>query len=167
MANLPGGMILSGFGGNIAFNKRDGTGFYRVDVAGWELENIHINKECPHSGSVGAISRRRTGLDWKCKANIWFTAGNSIERYLRSGWGFETILYLSSHDAWLGYGVTESYYYSPSALLDTIRTIDNSDGKDIIRQEITFSGNSLLFLLPEEQTAWDNYYSILSEMGEI
>jgi hypothetical protein len=163
---MPGGKLLSGFGGYLTV-KNVGGSPVRIDVAGWELENIHINKECPHSGSIGAINRRRTGLDWKARCSIWTDADKPVEQYLRSGWGFAVAFYLSSLEAWTGYGLGQSYHYAPSALLNTIKTIDNSDGKDIIRQEITIDGNSLLFLLPLENAAWQVYYNQLLGLGQI
>lgn len=165
MANLPGGQILSGFGGHITATQI-GAAPVRIDVGSWSLSNIHGLQECPHSGTMGAITRRRVFLDWIATVNIWYRADQAVEQYVRTGWGIALNLYLGSPEAWLGYGLPgQSYYSAPSAMLETCTTIDNT--KDIIRQELVIKGNSLIHLLPQEQVPYDTYITELRKLGQV
>jgi hypothetical protein len=163
--NLPGGYMFAGFGGAIIIKNKDAAA-QRIEVAEWQIERKLINGECTHSGCMGAITRRRTGLDWKAKLKIWFDGALQADYQLESSLSVEISLFIGTLAAWQAYGFTDqAYYWAPSGLVDTIRTIDSSEGRDVVRQEITLDGNSLMFLRPVDEVAAQAYIAASTAKG--
>lgn len=165
---LPGGYLFAGFGGYIvAKRKTDGIDGIRLDVAEWRVERRYNPAECTHSGCQGAITRRQAGYDYTVELKVWFDGANQPDPLLESGWTVELVLWISHAQKWSDYGFNEqSRYYSPSAIIESIRTIDNSQSRDtdndVVRQEITLKGNSLMFLLPAENADYVTYMNYLN-----
>lgn len=143
-----------------------------LDVSHWALNRLYRNEEVTHSGSFGAILRRRVGLDYQFRANVPWMIDNPPDVLLESGNSVSLCLWFG---AALSYpnepGILSNVgrspinkrrcYFSPSALLDRAVTITDSTGTKIIRQEVEGSGNSLVFLLPDESVLARMYLQYL------
>jgi len=164
--NLPGGKLFAGFGGYINVYPAWVTVPTRLDVAEWKLKKTYLSKKCAHSGTQGAIARRHTGVDWKLNLKVWWDATNPPELLLQSGWTCGVELAIGSPEAWLGYGFTgQGYYASPSGILTEFETTNNSEGEDIVTQNLIIEGNSHIYLLPNEQASYDTYIAYLRYKG--
>lgn len=146
-----GGDLLNGIGGYIEVAQHTTTSYVRLDVAEWQIRQQWVNVDATHSGCYGAINMRRVaiGYTFACEV-IWdltkdhpkrllqscnhiklrFRVGNPVEGQYPPGYSAE---------------IKQMYYVSPSALLESITTINNTS-KDVVRMFVKGVGSSHLFL---------------------
>lgn len=167
---IGGNGIYAGMGGYIQValpGKTSLTYFSTLDVAEWKLIKKYNFKKCGHSGSYGAINVRRTSIDWEVELKVWWNASNPPENLLQSGNSVALNLNIGDYRAWLANGVAQKHWMSPSAMLTEISAVNNSEGEDIYWQTIKMTGNSHIFLLPDEQLGYDEYIIWLRNRGEV
>jgi hypothetical protein len=166
---LPGGQIISGVGGCIFQGPYGGSTstsqVFRIDVGQWALDHKYNQADCTHSGTYGAISRRRVSYDWTFKATMPMDLSNLAELLL---WLDQSVsIRLNLGDATYqngqqpGENYVQKYYFAPSVYLRNVRTILDAAGKDVIRCEAEGEGNSLLFVMPDQATQWSNYQTAM------
>ena len=175
MVYIPPGNVLSGVGGCVyvasfgqQFTQQNST---KIDIANWVVEQIPRNAECTHSGTWGAISRRRVAWDWRARIVVPLDMKN-IPEYLLEDDG-SVALRLNIGDPTLDPGTTSSghsgdeqhYYFAPSGYLEGVRTILDAEGKDVIRQEAIVVGNSIMCILPDDNAFFTSYLNYLRGRG--
>ena len=173
MPVLPGGVIPSGVGGGIwcgaipddLTSTGDDDDYF--DVATWQLHSLYVNAECTHSGTYGAISRRQVAYDFRFSASVPYDYDNPPEQLLNDGIGVAIRFDLgdvTQDPQLIAAHEQQKFYFAPSAFIDVARTVLDARG-DVIRQDIQGSGNSLIFLFPEESAAWNDYKQYLQNRG--
>lgn len=171
MPNLPGGKILHGFGGSLQISQVNTPSvFTTLNVASWNLHPVHYLGECSHSGTVGSNTRRMVMEDWSADVKLWWEADAPPELYLNTGWGVGCRFNISSPAQWAAYDSVAHYWYAPSAILETQDILNSSESKGkegIVTVNAKLQANSLIFLLPTEQTQCDIYLMDLRGKGWI
>ena len=173
MAIPPGGLIPSGIGGGIYVGtlgdtSKDNADYF--DVAGWTLQSIYHNAECTHSGTWGAISRRLVAYDFRFTASVPFDYNEKPpEQLLNDGQsvGIRFDIGDVTQDPLLSQqnGLVQRYYFAPSCLIEEARPVLDATGRDVVREIVTGVGNSIIFLLPDENDAWNAYKGYLQGRG--
>ena len=96
MGTMPaGGLIPSGIGGCLVAGElgadlttpdcTEAKGSIEnglLDVGRWQLQELFLTGECPHSGTMGAISRRRVGYDFRYSCEIPYDYNNPADELL-------------------------------------------------------------------------------------
>ncbi len=168
----PGGRIIGGFGGRVYVNPlgTDQSAGKYFDVADWQVQSIYHNAECTHSGTFGAITRRLVAYDFRFSATVPYDYDHPPEQLLNDAQSVAVRFNLGdvtedpmAKEAGL-VASDQKYYFAPSALIDVASTTCRPGG-DVIRQQIQGSGNSVIFLCPEELTAANEYLRKLSARG--
>jgi hypothetical protein len=166
---IPGGFLIAGIGGFVNVQGVVGpNGSYvpgavpvRLHVGRWAVNRIYRNEEVTHSGSYGAILRRRVGLDYQFRAEIPFDLRTPPDMLLESGNSVALTFWMGASESYptdrAEYNVASAIsvmkrrcYWTPSALLDVATPVCDSTGTRIIRYDVQGSGNSLMFMLPDE-----------------
>jgi hypothetical protein len=164
----PGGRIPSGVGGRIYVNSLGNDqdpGSPYFDLARWHVDSIYHNAECTHSGCYGSAARRQVLYDFRFQAEVPFDIDNPPEMLL--GDSMTVCIRFNFGDvnidpAVYGMDAEQKYYFAPSCVLDNVQTILDATGRDVIRQVVQGSANSLLFFLPDQMSALQNYRAYLN-----
>ena len=175
----PGGIIPCGIGGRIYVNeiggdpmagtsvRAPGGAVPMFDVSNWQIQDIWHNAECTHSGTFGAISRRLVAFDFRWFATVAYDIENPPDTLLDTYQ--PVVIRFNIGDASLdpnqsSAGISQSFYMAPSALIDVCRTVLDATGRDVVRQEVSGSGNSVLMLINpnaeygDDSSWWYNSY---------
>lgn len=186
MSNLAGGSLYAGMGGFLKIfpnnqpqvvSNYDAIGFdpltlfgnqaYILDIAEWQLTKVFNSKKCTHSGSFGAINRRRTGIDWMATIKVFWDARNPPENLIQTGYGFAVNLFIGDYRAWIANNETQRVWTAPSAYAKQLIATNNSEGDEIYTEEWLIEGNSHISLLPDEQAFYDQYIAFLQSRNEV
>lgn len=151
-------------------------GLIGLEVSEWRL-SIHTNlAQCPHTGTYGANCRRIVLDDWSfsgsCPADLLNTPDmnlTAMDGNQRSSHTQNISLAFMLGNVQINpeavyMGMTQSWYYAPSAYLQTANPVLNAAG-DVIRMSFSGEGCGHLFLLPLEQAWCDRYLAYLDAMG--
>ena len=175
----PGGLIPSGIGGCLQVGAL-GTDLSSpapidhadqgiLDVATWSLQEMFITAECTHSGTYGAVTRRRVAYDFRFSVSIPYDYENPPDELLAGAQSIALRLNLGDvrQDPLLNQQLDASqqrFYVAPSAFLETAQPVLDARG-DVIRIQCSGVGNSLIFLFPDDQSSYSNYLSYLRSRG--
>ena len=185
MVMIPGGKVFGGTGGRIYVGDLgdmslltdtdtvpdpDGDLPTFFDVAQWQLQSLYHNAECPHSGCYGAIARRVVAYDFRFSASIPFDYDNPPEQLLNYpqsvGLRFN-LADVTQEPTAQALNIDpgdQKFYFAPSALIDdAVPVLDAA--RDVIRIQVRGSGNSIIFLLPDESDDWNDYKQYLVNRG--
>jgi hypothetical protein len=171
MPNMPGGKLIQGFGGYVTKNGWMGTTQHfieKIDVSEWILKQEYLNKRIALSGSCGAMTRHAVAGDWMAVLTLWYDCSQKEKLGIQipkfgSNWGIvlqigDPVLYPQVDPADIQVLTYAHNYRSPSGVITHVKTIDNSMGYDIVRQEVTIEGNSLMFYCISMQN--ENEYNV-------
>lgn len=168
---LPGGELIAGQGGYLyvcqgAVDPLTASQSIskRLDVSQWVGQGIYRDVECTHSGSAGAIHRRRVALDYQINLEICYDVSNPPEYLLGNSATVGFQLFIGDPAVYTNASVVKRYV-SPSAFLTVGQTIVPSKGTDIVRYICSLKGNSLMFLLPEGLALYQAYLVSLRNKG--
>jgi hypothetical protein len=138
-----------------------------LDVGRWQLQELFLTGECPHSGTMGAISRRRVGYDFRYSCEIPYDYNNPADEVLS---GATTIalrfnladatqepLLAANHAA-------QRFYIAPSCILEAAIPVLDAVG-DVIRMTCHGSGNGLIFLFPDDADSYKSYLTYMQSRG--
>ncbi len=138
-----------------------------LDVGRWQLQELFLVAECPHSGTWGAISRRRVAYDFRYSCEIPYDYNNPADELLA---GAATIALrlnladvtqeplLAANDA------DQRFYVAPSCILEMAIPVLDARG-DVIRMTCHGSGNGLIFLFPDDQESYKSYMHYMNQRG--
>lgn len=169
---IPGGAIISGIGGRIYVDSLPSdisdltSADSYFDISQYQLQIIYLNAECPHSGTFGAIARRRVGYDFTFQATLPLDQGNFPGELLEDDQSVAIRFNLadtSIEPNAVYMGMQQRYYIAPSVLLTRVVTILDATGRDVIRQEIVGVGNSKIFLLPDHENEFNTYLAAVKD----
>jgi hypothetical protein len=138
-----------------------------LDVARWTLQSLFLTAECPHSGTFGAISRRRVGYDFRYSCELPYDYNNPADILL--GAATTVALRLNLADArqeplLLSNNAVQKFYIAPSCILEAAIPVLNAVG-DVIRIACHGSGNGLIFLFPEQADIYRAYVAYMNQRG--
>jgi len=190
MPVIPGGKIIGGMGGRIyignmpmppeAFATWDATKNLpanSIEVEQWAIARQWINAECTHSGTYGAITRRRVAYDWQFQCSLPVDQDNMPETLFEAlpsqiavdpGFVNLSIAFFLGDvkinvDA-VAMGMTQKFYYAPMCLIRSCHPVLNA-ARDVIRCQLAGEGNSRLWLWPDEKTDCAEYLAYLKTRG--
>ncbi len=184
MGSMPaGGLIPSGIGGCLVVgvlgadlttpdNTESGADYDDddngiLDVGRWRLQELFLTGQCPHSGTLGAISRRRVGYDFRFFCEIPYDYENPADEVLAGATTIGLRLnladvkqepLLAANDA------PQRFYIAPSCILEEAIPVLDAVG-DVIRMTCQGSGNGLIFLFPDDQDAYTAYKQYMNSRG--
>jgi hypothetical protein len=167
--NMPGGKLISGMGGYTNIISPYNGNMTRLDLASWRISRKMKLFRKGHSGTLNAIATRIVAQDWSAQIKIWWDIGNEPEALLGSGWGCGIQFGMGSYAGQASYGATQqSFYLAPSAMLSSLDVDDSSEGNDdgIVMAQAVVVGNGLLFELPSQLSAYQQYVQILQNLGQ-
>ena len=166
---MPGGELVAGMGGyvvvgegacDIANLSAETT---RLDVGRWSGRFIYREVEVTHSGCFGGVARRRVGYDWLARIEVSYDVTAPPDIVLNNVASVGLILNLGDPEAYQTSLVKR--YALPSGLLSEVETVDDARAVDIVRQTATVKGNSVFFLLPNENAVYAAYIAALQNRG--
>lgn len=165
--------MIAGMGGSIWVTdgpkdpeSMDAASGRTLDVTQWVGQRIGIEVECPHSGSLGAITRRRVAYDYSIQLEVAYDVSNPPEYLLSTVTSVAFQLLVGDPSTYVSADMVQRYV-SPSGLLTVAQTIVPSKGTDVVRQLCTIKGNSLMFLLPDERVMYNIYIGLLRTNGQV
>jgi hypothetical protein len=175
-----GGLIPSGIGGCLFAqplgtdlttpdyteaqgNTREGL----LDVGRWLLQELFLAAECPHSGTWGAISRRRVAYDFRYSCEIPYDYNNPADELLAGAATIALRLNLAdvTQEPLLAANDAEQrFYVAPSCILEAALPVLDARG-DVIRMTCHGSGNGLIFLFPDDRNFYQSYMQYMNRRG--
>ena len=176
-----GGLIPSGIGGCLVVGDlgddlttpastehQYGDGV--LDVARWQLQELFLTGECPHSGTFGAISRRRVGYDFRFACELPYDYNNPADQFLSDATTIALRLNLADsvlEPLLAANNAAQLFYVAPSCILEAAVPVLNAVG-DVIRMTCHGSGNGLIFLLSSNGTSyvWESYTAYKAYMNQ-
>jgi len=175
---LPGGNLVQGMGGFVvaaagpvdvsdwsaAANGSYSTNGRRLDVSRWMVQRIRRETEVTHSGCMGAITRRSVAFDYLFRCEIAYDVDNPPDVLLGNTSMVGLCFLLGDPSAYTDADSVKRYC-SPAGMLLDAQTVTDSTGTDVVRQIVTGKGSSLMFLLPDEATAYATYLAALQQKG--
>ena len=195
VSNLPpGGLIISGIGGCLAVGTFNQSGLdlsgdrytenyfqtnqqnnndpfqpygHHLDVTMWRLQIIRILKTCPHSGALGAISRRPAGYDFRYSLATPYDYTSPPDYLLgaQGGWQPCAVRFnladvvqepMIQNPVFADLNVQQRCYIAPAAHMERALPVLNAAG-NVIRMQIEGCGTGHLFLLPDQSAAYQAY----------
>ena len=160
---MPGGQLISGFGGSVLVNENGLSQQVALTVGLWWLLLTYENVDVTHSGCRMARTRRRVVYDYRFACELPLDKQLPPHLYLQAEAGVGLQFLLGDPTDYAS-GLAQSYR-SPSALLSQARTILNARGTDVVRMDLAGEGNSRIFHLPFEQKAYEKYMDYLQDQG--
>ena len=150
--------FVPGLGGHMTVQLYDAGGNLinpvTLDIKQWATKHLYINKNTTHSGSNGATLRTRVGDDWTFACELDFpasllTGGGSVvpqfvEQLVGSTEGVRLVFNVGDPEYWTERSLDIRTYECDRALIDTVDTVTNSTGTEIVGYNVTGSGASLL-----------------------
>ena len=181
MGTMPaGGLIPSGIGGCLVAGElgadlttpdcTEAKGSIQnglLDVGRWQLQELFLTGQCPHSGTMGAISRRRVGYDFRYSCEIPYDYNNPADELLAGATTIALRLNLAdvTQDPLLAANnAQQRFYIAPSCILEVAIPVLDAVG-DVIRMTCHGSGNGLIFLFPDDQDSYKSYVSYMQSRG--
>lgn len=177
---MPGGGLVSGFGGFIEFitytrttssgNSGDATVIHIdenintgvLNIANYHLQIEYLNRRHAISGGHGAMSRRTVAADWYADIDIYYNADvpqpNLVLEKLRNKSAFGVKLWLGFPGTYYDLGLDyEHHYQAPLCTVGHWGTTNKSLG--VIRQNIRLLGDSCMWLLTStaDEELYDAY----------
>lgn len=159
----------------ITLNQLSAGGCIEVDQ--WAIARTWINAECTHGGTYGAITRRLVAYDWQFQCSLPADQANLPDYLLNfqlSVAGTNPNLVNVAIAFFLGdvtinpeavaMGMTQKFYYAPACIIRAAQPVLNA-ARDVIRYQVSGEGNSRLWLLPDENTDCDAYFTYLKNRG--
>ncbi len=174
--NLPGSKILQGLGSYINVINPTNGNIVRLNVSLWDTdETIHTGPNKGDSGSNGYPIRRLTGADSSISLHIWWDVANSPRSALgtHNGWGCGLQLGVSNLAQFQNSGDNQQQFFILlSGMVKKFKTRASSEGGDgedgiIIADAIVQPNATRLFLLPDENAAYQAEVSRLQSLGQL
>jgi len=180
-AALPGGELVAGMGGYVVVSEgacdivnRVGPAVtrvsfnrplaYPIDVTRWMGRFSYLDANVTHSGTFGAVTRRRVGYDWIARIEVAYDVANPPEILLNNLASCGLILNLGDPAVYQDASLVKRYAL-PSGLLSEVETVNDGSATDVVRQTATVKGNSVFFLLPNKLSYYNDYIAALNARG--
>jgi hypothetical protein len=172
MYRMPGGAILSGFGGFLGISQWKYTGNSTsaptpfnpeyIHLSRWNLIEEKINRRHAIGGSCGAMSRKVVAADWVVECNMYYNADDPHSKKLikkfKNKSAIQIILMIGDINTYADFGLNFiQHYKSPLGVITEWGT--TCEVLDVVRQSIKIEGNGLMFNLtePADENVYNNY----------
>ena len=167
---MPGGELVAGMGGYVSVGEGAcdianlGNSAATIFVSRWIGRFIYRESEVTMSGNFGGVARRRVGYDWMARIEVAYDVSNPPDIVLNNRASVGLLLLCGDPTAYKADNLVKRYAL-PSGLLSNVETINDGSATDVVRQTAEVKGNSVFFLLPNEQQEYTAYITALQNRG--
>jgi len=170
------GNLLNGIGGYVEVKQYAQVGdqyLQRLDITEWMVRHQWYNVDATHTGCYGAINMRRVAVGWTFACEVvWDLNQHHPKALLQSCNSIGLVFNVGNpvegqYPPGFNQADKQMFYYSPSALLDEIITVNNNS-KDVVRLFCKGTGSSHLFLrgpFNDENAQMQTYQTYLANRG--